>query len=139
MSDIRYRRRGTAIIETERGIILTAGHRGSFILPGGGAERGESRFVAAIRELKEETGIETIKIAPGFRKKTTYFFTSFGETIAKTVSFYLAETFDEKIKLSHEHSEFEWLPFNQAMERLSFENTKNLLREAQKFLNQKNK
>lgn len=51
MSGIRYRRRGTAIVETKRGILLTAGRRGRFILPGGGANRGESRFVAALREL----------------------------------------------------------------------------------------
>jgi len=56
MSGARYRRRGTAIVETRRGILLTAGRRGRpFILPGGGAEKGESRFVAALRELTEET------------------------------------------------------------------------------------
>lgn len=58
MSGVRYRRRGTAIVETERGILLTAGRPGKpFILPGGGAERGESRFMAALRELTEETGL----------------------------------------------------------------------------------
>ncbi|MFC2072855.1 NUDIX domain-containing protein [Chloroflexota bacterium] len=56
MSGVRYRRRGTAIVETERGILLTGGRPGKpFILPGGGAERGESRFMAALRELTEET------------------------------------------------------------------------------------
>lgn len=58
MSGIRYRRRGTAIIETDRGILLTAGRFGKpFMLPGGGAKRGESRFMAALRELTEETGL----------------------------------------------------------------------------------
>ncbi len=58
MSDVRYRRRGTAIVETDRGILLTAGRPGKpFILPGGGANRGESRFMAALRELTEETGL----------------------------------------------------------------------------------
>lgn len=57
MSGILYRRRGTAIVETSKGILLTAGRHGAFILPGGGANRDESRFVAAIRELKEETGL----------------------------------------------------------------------------------
>ena len=43
MSGVRYRRRGTAIVETERGILLTAGQPGKpFILPGGGAKRGET-------------------------------------------------------------------------------------------------
>jgi 8-oxo-dGTP diphosphatase len=58
MSDVRYRRRGTAIVETDRGILLTAGRHGKpFILPGGGAKRGESRFMGALRELTEETGL----------------------------------------------------------------------------------
>ena len=58
MTQVIKRRRGTAIVETEHGILLTAGRRGKpFILPGGGAERGESRFVAALRELTEETGL----------------------------------------------------------------------------------
>ncbi len=58
MSGVRYRRRGTAIVETQQGILLTAGRPGKpFILPGGGAERGESRFMAALRELTEETGL----------------------------------------------------------------------------------
>jgi 8-oxo-dGTP diphosphatase len=49
------RRRGTVIIETDIGILLTSGNGKVFILPGGGAEKGESRFVAALRELAEET------------------------------------------------------------------------------------
>lgn len=58
MSGVKYRRRGTAIVETQRGILLTAGRSGkSFILPGGGAKRGESRFMAALRELTEETSL----------------------------------------------------------------------------------
>ncbi len=58
MTRVARRRRGTAIVETERGILLTAGSPGKpFILPGGGAKRGESRFMAALRELTEETGL----------------------------------------------------------------------------------
>ena len=51
------RRRGTAIIDTPKGILLTAiSHQ--YLLPGGGPKRGESRLQAAIRETKEETGLE---------------------------------------------------------------------------------
>ena len=70
MSKIRYRRRGTAIVETESGILLTAGRQGKpFILPGGGAERGESRFVAALRELTEETHLLPYSAEIIFRHK----------------------------------------------------------------------
>jgi len=59
MANIKYRRRGTAIVETKKGILLVASNpvKGPFILPGGGANRGESRFIAALRELTEETGM----------------------------------------------------------------------------------
>ena len=70
MSDIRYRRRGTAIVETQHGILLTAGRRGKpFILPGGGAKRGESRFIAALRELTEETHLSPYSAEVIFKHK----------------------------------------------------------------------
>jgi 8-oxo-dGTP diphosphatase len=69
MAGVLYRRRGTAIIETSKGIILTAGRHGAFILPGGGTKKDESRFVAAIRELKEETGLSAYSAQIIFKHK----------------------------------------------------------------------
>lgn len=64
-----HRRRGTAIVETEKGILVTAGRRKIFLLPGGGVSRKESRMQAAIRELKEETGLEPYFAIALFRFK----------------------------------------------------------------------
>jgi len=58
MARVKKRRRGTALVETEQGILVTAGRGGVFLLPGGGANRGESRTKAAMRELREETGLK---------------------------------------------------------------------------------
>lgn len=55
---VKIRRRGTAIIETPKGILVASGRKKLFLLPGGGAERWESRRKAAIRELKEETHLK---------------------------------------------------------------------------------
>ena len=52
------RRRGTAIVHTPEGILVVAGQRKTFLLPGGGAHPTESRQRAAIRELEEETGLK---------------------------------------------------------------------------------
>jgi 8-oxo-dGTP diphosphatase len=49
------RRRGTAIIETPKGILVTAARHKVFLLPGGTTNRGESRLQATKRELREET------------------------------------------------------------------------------------
>lgn len=51
------RRRGTAIVDTVNGIVVTAGRGRVFLLPGGGADHNESRTQAAMRELKEETSL----------------------------------------------------------------------------------
>jgi ADP-ribose pyrophosphatase YjhB (NUDIX family) len=54
------RRRGTAIVDTDKGILVVSdGRKPVFLLPGGGARPGESRRRAAIRELEEETGLKT--------------------------------------------------------------------------------
>jgi len=57
---ILSRRRGTAIVDTKQGILVTAGRNKVFLLPGGGANRNESRTQAAMRELREETGIKPL-------------------------------------------------------------------------------
>jgi len=57
---VRKRRRGAAIVDTLNGILVVSGKGKLFILPGGGARKGESRRHAAIRELKEETGLNVI-------------------------------------------------------------------------------
>jgi 8-oxo-dGTP diphosphatase len=54
------RRRGTAIVDTLRGILVVSHDNRTFYLPGGGAEKGESQKTAAIREIKEETSLETV-------------------------------------------------------------------------------
>jgi 8-oxo-dGTP diphosphatase len=58
MPRVYTRRRGTAIVETEKGILVVAERNGLFLLPGGEARKRETRTQAAMRELREETGLQ---------------------------------------------------------------------------------
>lgn len=51
-------RRATCIVECDDGILLAETSGGLLLLPGGQANRGESRLEAAIRELREETTLQ---------------------------------------------------------------------------------
>ncbi|MFA7562470.1 MAG: NUDIX hydrolase [Methanoculleus sp.] len=56
------RRRGTAIVDTSKGILVVRQGNAPFLLPGGGAKYKESMIEAAIRELREETGMTAYNV-----------------------------------------------------------------------------
>ena len=103
--------------------------------PKGHVEKGEDDQRAALRELKEETGIADARLIDGFRHEIQYFFRDKTKgPIRKTVVFFLAETSSRQIKLSHEHCGAEFLPFDAALGRLTYENAKETLGKANEFL-----
>lgn len=112
---------------------------GHFDFAKGHIERGETEKDAAVRELKEETGIDDIEWVDGYREKIDYLFRRHGQMRYKDVIFFLAKTRQKKINLSTEHQGSMWLPYPTAYEKLTFENAKNLLRVAEEHLNHINK
>lgn len=100
----------------------------------GNIEQGENEKDTTIRELREETGIVDAQFIEGFREKIAYFYKRQGATIYKEVIFFLMETKSTKVKLSFEHVGFEWLPYERAMEKLTFKNARDVLQKAHKFL-----
>jgi 8-oxo-dGTP pyrophosphatase MutT (NUDIX family) len=120
----------------------------------GHIENNETEEDAAIRETREETGISDLKILPGFKEYIKYFFKqNFKKEplprniknnkkvswIFKLVVFFVAETQIKEIKISAEHLNYIWLPFEEAVKKTTYKNSKELLKKVNDFLNLKAK
>jgi bis(5'-nucleosidyl)-tetraphosphatase len=117
-------------------LLLDYGRHWDF--PKGHLEEGEDDLTAARRELAEETGILDVAFHDGFRFEMTYTLRDKRKhgLIRKTVVFFLGRTGVEHVTLSHEHVGCEFLPFDRAIERVTYENAKDALRAARAFLNE---
>jgi len=100
----------------------------------GKVEPGETPHKTALRETKEETGISDIEFIDGFEESVEYDFRFKNEDIHKKVIFFLAKTNEKKISLSHEHNDFVWLEYDDALKKTTFRNAKNVLAKANEFL-----
>jgi len=107
---------------------------GHWEFPRGLIEKGENLEETARREIKEEVGIEDIKFIPGFKEWIKIFFKLKEKNIMKIATFLLAETDTEKIKLSEEHKDYIWLEHKDALEKLTFKNSKEILEKANDYL-----
>ena len=100
----------------------------------GKIEQNETLHEAAQRETKEETGITSIEFIDGFEESVEYDFRFKKENIHKKVIFFLAKTDEKNIKLSHEHNDYLWLEYNDALKKTTFENAKNVFSKENEFL-----
>lgn len=99
--------------------------------PKGHVEPGESDEQTAIREVKEETGID-IGIVPGFKAKSEY---SIQNKIEKVVYIFAATCEDTTTTIQEEEIEdYLWLDYHKAMKHLKFENDKNILSRLNEYL-----
>ena len=100
----------------------------------GKVEENETMHETAQRETREETGISNIEFIDGFEEWVEYDFKFKKEDIHKKVIFFLAKTDEKNIHLSHEHNDYIWLEYNDALKKTTFENAKNVLSKANEFL-----
>lgn len=115
-------------------LFLKVGGRLDF--PKGNIEEDEDELSAALRELKEESGIDKIRVLPGFRKVLNYYYKrSDGALVIKTLILFLGEALDKNVSLSWEHEGFEWLSLSEALDRIKYASYRGVLKEAEEFIN----
>lgn len=108
---------------------------GHWDLPKGKIEEEEKEADAAMREVKEETGLD-VQPVPNFSEQITYYFRGKEHALVhKVVIFFVGEESSGKeVMLSDEHLAYEWLAIGPALNKLTYNNARNLLSRVNQFL-----
>jgi len=102
-------------------------------LPKGNIEKDEKEEETVRREIQEETGLKDLKFVPGFKEKINYFYKNDRGTVFKEVIFFLVESKSEEVKISPEHTSYEWVTYTEALKRAK-ENTRKVFEKANVIL-----
>tara|TARA_B100001094_G_C17867827_1_gene640603 strand:- start:54 stop:497 length:444 start_codon:yes stop_codon:yes gene_type:complete len=134
---------GRGVMETSCGfilvnydsILLLQYPQGHWSFPKGHVEGSDlDNHETATRELKEETGINSLKVESSWESRTEYTFRKKGRMTSKQVFWYIATTDEVEVKLSEEHTSYLWLNFEDTESMLTFKQEKELLRSAIKHM-----
>lgn len=102
--------------------------------PKGHAEPNEVAEAAAFRELKEETNLEVIRFLQEEPMKEQYQFMKGGRRVFKQVSYFIAEV-EGEVKLQKEEiQDGIWVPFPEALEKVTHAEGKSILAQVEKIL-----
>ncbi|HDN96282.1 MAG: diadenosine tetraphosphate hydrolase [Thermoplasmata archaeon] len=125
-----------AVIFKDKKYLLLKYEWGHWGFVKGNIEKGETLEQTFLREAEEEAGLkkEDLEIIYGFNEKISYYYRREGKTIYKEVIYLLAESKTFDVKLSHEHTAYAWLPYEEALEKITYENDRNVLKKAHEFL-----
>lgn len=127
---------GGVVFQADAGghqILLVQDRHGRWCLPKGGVEAGETHEQAALREVKEETGISgEIRLPLG---ESRYTYRDHRGTITKTVHYFLVQaTGGEVVAQRSEVQDARWFPKEEALSVFGYANTRHILRSALKHL-----
>lgn len=110
-------------------ILLVKNNNGRYwSFPKGHIEQGETEQETAIREIKEETGLD-VTLVNNFREISEY--CPFGK-IRKRVVFFLARAFTDNVKIQEEEIDsFIWVDLQQARKLCSYDNDLRIIDKAE--------
>lgn len=101
--------------------------------PKGHIENNETKVETALREIKEETGLD-VELDNNFCKMVSY---NIGPYILKDVFYFVAKTKDKTSRVvlqKEEISTYGWFDFDKALSVLTFQNDKDVLTGAKEYL-----
>lgn len=111
----------------------------TYQLPKGHIEKGESSRIAALREVKEETGYRNIKIISSKTFKIFYQFkdkwNNYRKSEKNTIYYIMSLIDDQRIRTKQQDEEKldgDWFTIDDAIKKVSFENIREVLSEFKK-------
>ncbi len=125
---------GGVVVKREDSILVLLARRGrDWQLPKGMVEEGERIEETAVREVREETGIDARIIKP--LNRIHYWYYREGVRIYKTVHFFLMEAVGGNTEEhDREMDEVRWFEVEEAFEVIAYRNEKDLIEKAEREL-----
>ena len=114
-------------------LLLNYAH-GHWDFPKGHIDPGEQEIDTVRREVREETGIIDLELGEKRIGKTKYTFLRRGNPVGKSVAIYLAKTRTKNVRISREHKSWAWLSFSDALSRLTYPASRNILQLANRLV-----
>ena len=114
-------------------VLISVGERGRWQLPKGMIGEGEPVEQAAMREVREETGMETEMLAPIDKVEYWFYSRSRGKGVRfhKVVHFYLLRCLSGAVTdHDDEVNEARWFEIEEAMQTLTFPNEQAIVKKA---------
>ena len=122
---------GCIIINDKKEVLLVHHTKGHWDFPKGHIEPGETEIQTAIREVKEETNID-VEVNEKYRYVTEY---SSKEDVMKEVVFFLAKNINNNKQAQLEEvSEVKWFIFEEALDKITYDTSKEILMKLKKDL-----
>lgn len=122
------------VINGKRKYVIITNKKGIYGFPKGHMEKGENEKQTALREIKEETNLD-VNILDDFKASETIIK---DEKRIKHITYFLASYEDQKLKPKEDEvSSIKLISYDEAIKSFQFDSRKEVLRQAESFLNNK--